>query len=139
MIRLEVIGNLGANAERKVENGRSYVQFRVAHTDKFLNNQGQQIESTMWVSCFWESDGGKLLQYLLKGVKVFVRGNLGVRIYDSAATHKKEVGVSLNVREIELCGGRQETQPTTQLQEVHDLNGVRYDVAPDGLLIAKAF
>ena len=35
MIKLEIIGNLGADAEVKVYNGNKFVTFRVAHTDKW--------------------------------------------------------------------------------------------------------
>lgn len=105
MMKIEVIGNLGANAERKSQNGRAFVQFNVAHSEKFVVN-GVSSERTTWVSCFLNGDGGSLFQYLVKGTKVYIRGNVQFRIFDSAKSHQKEVGVSLDVREIELCGGK---------------------------------
>jgi len=45
MMKLEVIGNLGANAERKSQNGRAFVQFNVAHSEKFVIN-GVPTEKT---------------------------------------------------------------------------------------------
>ena len=39
MIKLEIIGNLGADAEIKQYNGNKFVSFRVAHTDKWVDQQ----------------------------------------------------------------------------------------------------
>lgn len=67
MMRLEVIGNLGADAEIKEVNGRKFVSFRIAHTDKWVDSQTQQAQvTTQWVSCAINGDGGKLVPYLKK-------------------------------------------------------------------------
>lgn len=111
MIKLEVIGNLGADAEVKVYNGNKFVSFRVAHTDKWVDRQTGVISTqTTWVSCSLNGDGGGLTPYLKKGTKVFVRGTPNFVTYSSPATHKIETGVNLFVREIELCGGHQEQE-----------------------------
>lgn len=104
MLRLEAIGNLGADAECRNNNGSLYVVFRLAHSEKIANAQGVQ-ERTTWVNCSMQGDGGKLLQFLRKGVKVFVRGNVDLRIYKSAKDGAMKCGINLYVREIELCGG----------------------------------
>ena len=41
MKQLTIIGNLGADAELKVLNGRECVTFRVADTESYTNAQGQ--------------------------------------------------------------------------------------------------
>ena len=115
---MEIIGNLGADAEVKVYNGNKFVSFRVAHTDKWVDQQTGVISTqTTWVSCSLNGDGGALTPYLKKGTKVFVRGTPNFVTYSSPKTHKFETGVNLFVREIELCGGHQEqeqNQSTTQ-------------------------
>ena len=111
MIKLEVIGNLGADAEVKVYNGNKFVSFRVAHTDKWVDRQTGVISTqTTWVSCSLNGDGGGLTPYLKKGTKVFVRGTPNLVTYSSPTTHKIETGVNLFVRDIELCGGHQEQE-----------------------------
>lgn len=111
MIKLEVIGNLGADAEVKVYNGNKFVSFRVAHTDKWVDRQTGVISTqTTWVSCSLNGDGGGVTPYLKKGTKVFVRGTPNFVTYSSPTTHKIETGVNLFVREIELCGGHQEQE-----------------------------
>lgn len=118
MLKLEVIGNLGADAERVQENQRIFVKFRVAHTEKFTSSDGQITSSTVWVSCFWTNSGGNLLQYLKKGTKVFVRGYMSVNIFDSAVKHCKDVGITVNVCEIELCGGAKKEENKIDYAEV---------------------
>lgn len=111
MIKLEIIGNLGADAEIKQYNGNKFVSFRVAHTDKWVDQQTGVISTqTTWVSCSINGDGGGLTPYLKKGTKVFVRGTPNFVVYSSPKTHKMETGVNLFVRDIELCGGHQEQE-----------------------------
>lgn len=121
MIKLEVIGNLGADAQLQVNNGNKFVSFRVANTDSWTDKKtGEIIKTTQWVSCSLNGDGGGILPYLRKGTKVFVRGNAQTVIYSSPKTHQMEVGINLFVREIELCGGNrgenkedQQTNPSS--------------------------
>lgn len=122
MIKLEVIGNLGADAQLQVNNGNKFVSFRVANTDSWTDKKtGEIIKTTQWVSCSLNGDGGGILPYLRKGTKVFVRGNAQTVIYSSPKTHQMEVGINLFVHEIELCGGNrgenkedQQTNPSSE-------------------------
>ena len=115
MIKVEIIGNLGADAMLQEKNGNKFVAIRVANTDKWVDKStGQVIESTQWVSCTLNGDGGALLPYLKRGTKVFVRGNAQFVVFSSAKTRQMEVGVNLFVREIELCGGAKENQQQPQ-------------------------
>ena len=128
MIKVEIIGNLGADAQLLEKNGNRFVSFRVANTDKWIDKStGQVIESTQWISCTLNGDGGALLPYLKRGTKVFVRGNAQFVIFSSAKTRQMEVGVNLFVREIELCGGQKENQqqpaqPPQQPAQQHEKN-----------------
>lgn len=117
MIKMEIIGNLGADAQMQVYNGNKFVSFRIANTDSWTDKSTGEIKkSTQWISCTLNGDGGNLLPYLKKGTKIFVRGNAQIVIYSSPKTHQMEAGVNLFVREIELCGGNKEDahpqQPT---------------------------
>lgn len=115
MIKVEIIGNLGADAQLQVYNGSKYVSFRIANTDSWTDKATGEIKkSTQWVSCTLNGDGGALAQYLKKGTKVFVRGNAQFVVFSSAKSHQMEVGVNLFVREIELCGGQKDNQQTAQ-------------------------
>ena len=119
MIKMEIIGNLGADAQLQVNNGNKFVSFRIANTDTWTDKRtGEIFKATQWISCSLNGDGGNLLPYLRKGTKVFVRGNAQIVTYSSPKTHQIEAGVNLFVREIELCGGsKEENQQQTQPQQ----------------------
>lgn len=100
MLSIEIIGNLGNDAEVKNINGKDVVAFNVAHSEKY---NGQ--ETTTWVSCLWYGNGGNLVQYLKKGTKVFARGRLSVTTYQNR-DNRWVAGVNMTVTEIQLCGGK---------------------------------
>lgn len=106
MQKLEVIGNLGADAELKNYNGSEFISFRVADTQKVNGN-----DVTTWIDCTMNGNGGKLMQFLKAGTKVFVSGRPAYRIFDSAKYHCKMVGVQLFVNQCELCGGSNDAVP----------------------------
>lgn len=118
MMKLEVVGNLGADAELKMNAEGKFISFRIAHTNLWTDKVTGEINSRpIWVSCSQKGDGGGILKYLKKGTKVFVRGNVDFKVYSSAKTHSMEVGINLFVREIELCGFKEkeaETQTTNE-------------------------
>ena len=49
MIKLQVIGNLGKDCITNTVNGKSVMNFSVAHTEKFRDSQGVQKDKTTWV------------------------------------------------------------------------------------------
>lgn len=100
MLQFTILGNLGADAEKKEYNGRPFVSFRVAHSEKRQDG----TESTTWVSCVMNGDGGNVLQYLKRGQKVFVQGRGRVKTFSSPKTHQIEAGLDVSVDRVELCG-----------------------------------
>ena len=102
MLQIEVIGNIGTDAEIKEFSGKKYVAFNVAHSERRKDANGTTIESTTWVSVLWYGDGGGLTQYLKRGAKVFVRGRMSVKQYQDKNNHW-QVAVNCNASEIQLC------------------------------------
>lgn len=102
MLKIEIIGNLGSDAKLENRNGREYVSFNVAHSEKVTIN-GQVQERTTWVSCFRNGNLGGLLQYLTKGKSVFVRGNMSLNQYQDR-NGNWQTGITCNVDEVQLCG-----------------------------------
>ena len=103
MLQLEVIGNLGSDAEIKEFGGNKYVSFNVAHSEKRKNG----TETTVWVSVLMYGEGGSLFQYLKKGVKVFVRGRLVPKAYIDKQG-QAQCSVNMYSSEVNLCGGKPE-------------------------------
>ena len=111
MFKCEIIGNIGADAEVKESNGKKFVAFRVAHSDSYDDAQGQRHENTDWIDVVMSNVDSKVIPYLLKGVKVFVRGNARLRCYSSPKLRQMVAGLTINALEIELCGGMREEVP----------------------------
>lgn len=125
MQKLFVIGNLGVDAEVKNANGKEFIGFKVADTSKFTDQKGNVSETTTWINCAMTGDKDtKVLQYLKKGVKVFVEGRPSYRLYSSEKLRSMQVGVDLHVTSVELCGGSSDAVP----RQVADSNGMLHDV-----------
>lgn len=75
-----IIGNLGQDAQVKSNNGRAFISFTIAHTDRFKNQDGTTRDETTWVSVAKDGDGGNLTQYLTKGSIVCCQGKIRATI-----------------------------------------------------------
>ncbi len=119
MLQIEVIGNLGGDAEIKEFNGKKYVSMNVAHSERYKGT-----DNTVWVSCLWYGDGGGLFQYLKKGVKVFMRGHLIPKAYNDKHGNA-QIGLNMYANEVVLCGNKAEQQVSNQVssteRNVNDL------------------
>lgn len=105
MIKLQVIGNLGKDCTTNTVNGKNVINFNVAHTEKFKNNQGVQQDKTIWVECAYWTDRVGIAPYLKKGTQVYVEGSPEVRTYPK---NDGGTGVSLTLRvlSVQLLGNR---------------------------------
>src|SRR6516164_9789 len=84
-----LIGNLGADPEvRHTQDGRSICNLRLATTDTWRDKQsGERREKTEWhsVVIFNEQLGKIAQQYLKKGAKVYIEGQLQTRKWQDNA------------------------------------------------------
>jgi len=112
MLRLEIIGNLGSDAEIKTLGNNNYISFNVAHSER--DSKGQ--ETTQWISVLRYDNGrGGLLPYLKRGTKVYVAGTLRVNNYTDR-NGQQRTSLDLNADIIQLCGNapQQQAQPAQQ-------------------------
>ena len=119
MLKLEIIGNIGSDAEVKEFGGKKYVSFSVACTEYSKDQKGNKTEYTTWVSILWYGDGGGLLTCLKRGSKVFVRGNLKVKMYTDR-NGNQQAAINVSASEVQLCGVKGETstqQAGVQVQQ----------------------
>jgi single-strand DNA-binding protein len=100
MIRLDVTGNLGADAEVRQHEDYNIISFSVAETKK--KKDGTQI--TTWVSCaIWRKKDQpiRVVDYMKKGIKIFVSGTPSVSAFtDKAGNVRAEL--KLRVDHFEL-------------------------------------
>ena len=108
MMKLTVIGNIGADAVQRETNGRKYTTFNVAVSSKFKNQDGTETERTTWISC--ARDGQSPIdQWLKKGRQVYLEGTPSVSMYTDSQGHPS-CNLKLAVHRIELLGGKDESQ-----------------------------
>lgn len=126
MIKLQVIGNLGKDCTVNSVNGKSVINFNIAHTEKYKTSNGEQQEKTVWVECAYWSDS-KVSAYLTKGQQVYVEGSPEVRTYEINGKHG--ASLVLKVFNIQLLGSSKQEhnqqppiRPTQQKNTVDDIN-----------------
>ena len=123
MFQSIVIGNVGGEATTKTENGKQFTTFRVAHNDVWKDANGVEHSEVQWIDCIM-NDRPKVADFLKSGTLVFVMGNARVRLYSSAKDRCMKAGCTINVRQVELLGGKRDEIPT----RLYDTNGVQHDV-----------
>jgi single-strand DNA-binding protein len=105
MVRMQAIGHLGRDAVTNNVNGKTVINFTVAHTEKSKDAQGNPKEKTIWVDCAYWTDRTAVSQYLKKGTQVYVEGQPDIRTY-TTQDGRNGASLTLRVGNIQLLGGK---------------------------------
>ncbi len=101
MRKVEIIGSLGRDGELKMVGDKSVINFSVG-TNGYKKNS-----ETVWFNCaLWGQRADSVAQFLKKGQKVFVRGEMTVRAWESNGKSGTDIDVSVD--ELELVGAKRE-------------------------------
>lgn len=103
MLLVQAIGHIDADAIMQVADGREFITFSIAHTQRFKADDGQVTEHTQWIDCVMNGRPA-VAPYLVKGRQVYVSGAASLRVYDSAKEHCKKVGLRVRCVAVELIG-----------------------------------
>lgn len=96
---LTIVGNLGGDCRTNSVGGSDVCNFSVAMTSGYGDKK-----QTHWVDCaYWGAGGKAVAQYLTKGQRVAVSGELSMK----PAQDKYPAGFSLRVNSLTLCGGKE--------------------------------
>lgn len=99
MRRVEIIGNIGKDGDLRQAGDTDVLNFRVAAKG------GKKDDEAVWFGCaLFGKRAAALAQYLKKGQRVFVRGELKLRAWEKG--DKSGTDLDVNVDEIELLGDR---------------------------------
>jgi single-strand DNA-binding protein len=101
MFKTILTGNIGNDAEvTSFDNGSKVVTFSVAHSKKWTDKAGVKQEKTTWIRCnMWKQEN--LAQYLKKGTRVMVEGEIEARAYTNKEG-QTVTSLELNVFAIEM-------------------------------------
>ncbi|MEO9005209.1 MAG: single-stranded DNA-binding protein [Ginsengibacter sp.] len=109
MIKLQIIGHLGADCTMNEVSGRTVINFRVAHSEKFKNTQGVVVDKTTWVNCAYWTDRNAIAQYLKKGQLVYAEGSPEAEGYMNKE-NQAAASLKMNVFRVQLLGGKNDNQ-----------------------------
>jgi single-strand DNA-binding protein len=99
-----LIGNLGADPEvRYMPSGGAVANLRIATTESWKDQQGQQQERTEWHSIVIYGKLGEIAgQYLRKGSKVYVEGRLQTRKWQDKNTGQDRYSTEIVANEMTM-------------------------------------
>lgn len=123
MFQAIVIGNLGADAQVHNSQGSEFISFRVAHTDRWKDANGDVKERTTWVDVTMNGKPA-VFEFLKRGTAVAVIGSVSLRVYSSPRDRMMKAGAQVAARSIELLGGARDAVPS----RLYDSDGMQHDV-----------
>ncbi len=110
MIKLQVIGNVGRDAEIHDVNGKKSINFTVASNKAYTDGDGNRVEKTTWVSCtMWrdQNQSTKVAEFIKKGSKIFVEGSPEIKMYKDS-DNKTQSSLNLTVANLELISVKED-------------------------------
>lgn len=112
MLQITLIGHIGGNAEVKTANGKEFVAFRVANTERWTGADGQKREETTWVDIVMDGRPN-VFEYLKTGQLIYVQGSARLRVYSSEKDRCMKAGLTISAQRVELLGAKPDAVPAT--------------------------
>jgi len=102
-----IIGNLGSDPDiRTTGGGTKVAEFSVATSRRWTDRNGQQQEKTEWHRIVaWANLADIAEQYLKKGDRVYVEGEIQYRSYEDKDGNTRYV-TEINARDLIMLGSR---------------------------------
>ncbi|MDI9357639.1 MAG: single-stranded DNA-binding protein [Phycisphaerales bacterium] len=104
MIKLQTIGHLGKDAVLGTYQDRKVLNFTLASTERYKDQQGTLQERTTWLDCSYWVSSDALLPYLKKGKQVFIEGRPELKTY-TTKEGKQGASLHVNIFNLQLLGG----------------------------------
>ena len=111
MIRLSTIGRLGQDAVVNTVNGKTVINFSMAYSEKFKNQQGEDVDKTTWISCAYWTDKLNVSNYLKKGTLVYMEGKPEAKTYLNEKTKETVAQLHSRVTSIQLLSSSKDETP----------------------------
>jgi single-strand DNA-binding protein len=111
MLRISLIGRLGQDAVVNTVNGKTVINFSVAHSEKFKNQQGEDVENVSWCSCAYWTDKLNVANYLKKGSLIYMEGKPEAKTYLNDKTKETVAQLHSRVSSIQLLSSSKDETP----------------------------
>jgi len=117
MYKTILLGNIGKDCVVNTVNGKSVINFPLANSESWRDAQGNKQEKTRWFDCALWRDNTAIAQYLKKGTKVLLEGQVDVKQFQRQ-DGTQGIGMTFRVSNLTLLGGNKEgyQQPAGQVQ-----------------------
>ena len=102
MIRISVIGRLGQDAVVNTVNGKTVINFSMAYSEKFKNQQGEDVDKTTWVSCAYWTERTTVATCLKKGTLIYMEGKPEAKTYLNDKTKETVAQLHSRVSSLQL-------------------------------------
>lgn len=118
MVKVTAIGHLGKDAAVNNTNGKSVINFNVAHSEKWTGQDGQQQQRTLWLQCSYWTEKTTVAQYLKKGTQVYIEGIPDVRTFQGQ-DGQTQANLTVRIHSVQLLSsGQQQTAPAPAQPQV---------------------
>jgi single-strand DNA-binding protein len=114
MIKMQVIGVIGQDATINNVNSKTVVNFSVAHSEKYKDQNGQVVNKTVWVNVSYWVDRTTIAQYLKKSTNVYLEGIPSVDVYKNK-DGQTVPQLRLRATMVQLLGGNKQDNPQAQV------------------------
>ena len=109
MIKLQIIGHLGTDCTTNEVNGKTVINFPVAHSEKYKDAKGNLVDKTTWVKCAYWTDRTSIAQYLKKGQLIYAEGTPEAEGYLNK-DNQNAASLKMRIFQIQLLGGKTDNQ-----------------------------
>jgi single-strand DNA-binding protein len=131
ILEISAIGNLGRDASLQTSNGKTVINFTVAHTEKYKNAQDVVVEKTTWLECsMWEKPN--IAPYLKQGTLVYLTGTPQTHAYLSKEGELRS-SLRVTVRDLKLLSSKKEGTATVATTQQPQATSVANDGVVDDL------
>ncbi|WP_430614550.1 single-stranded DNA-binding protein [Flavobacterium sp. JP2137] len=107
---VRLIGRLGRDPEfKEFESGKKMVNFSLATSDVYYDDQGNRVEQTQWHYVLaWGKLAETVEKFVRKGQEIAVEGKLVYRDYETKEGVKKST-TEVVLSELVLLGGKEKS------------------------------
>ena len=117
--KVMLIGNIGQDPEIRQAGESQVANFRIACTERWVQQDGQAKERTEWITIVaWRGLANITQQYLKKGMQIFVEGKMQTRSWEDQ-NGAKRYATEVVASNIQMLGKKQQSDDSGQ----HDGSG----------------
>lgn len=137
MLKTTLIGSLGQSATVNNVNGKTVINFSVAHSEKYKDQNGQVVNKVLWVAVSYWSEKTAIAQYLKKGTSIYCEG------LPSVDTYKNREGqimpqLKLRATMVQLLGGNKQENDNPKAAPKSDLTPSQQEFLAGGVEVDEA-